>query len=161
MADDEKGGVGLWDKVHGVKVNGGGWIASDGSGFMGKFVFGYGISGRKLTRFEFCVNFQGTTSSYRNMKTFLPFITLCAIALSSIGCQTSYDAYGNPQTTIDPATAGAGALAAGVLGYAIKDRRDDRKARKRYDNYRDYRDDRRYYRKSRYYNDGGYWGGYY
>lgn len=95
------------------------------------------------------------------MKNLLPFALLCAIALSSVSCQTSYDAYGNPRTTVDPATAGAGVLAAGVLGYALKDSRDDRKKRKRYNNYRDHRDDRRFNHRNRH-RDDRYWDrGYY
>ena len=44
---------------------------------------------------------------------------LGAFALSSISCQTTYDANGNPRQSVDPGVAVAGVAAAGVLGYAL------------------------------------------
>ncbi len=48
-----------------------------------------------------------------------------AFALSSVNCTTTYDAYGNPRQSVDPGTAVAGAAAAGVLGYAIANKKKD------------------------------------
>ncbi len=53
------------------------------------------------------------------MKKTLTFILAGAFALSSTNCTTSYDAYGNPRSSVDPGTAVAGAAAVGVLGYAL------------------------------------------
>jgi hypothetical protein len=41
-----------------------------------------------------------------------------ALALSSVSCMTTYDAYGRPQQTVDPVVATAGVAAAGLIGYA-------------------------------------------
>ena len=70
-----------------------------------------------------------------------------AVALTAVpSCMTTYDAYGRPVQSVDPGTAAAGAVAAGVLGYAIaRDRNDDRR-------YRYHRQHRHYpYRYPRYY----------
>ncbi len=40
-------------------------------------------------------------------------------AFASVGCMTTYDAYGRPMQTVDPGVAVAGAVAAGALGYAL------------------------------------------
>ena len=36
----------------------------------------------------------------------------------SVSCMTTYDAYGRPVQTVDPAVAVAGVAAAGLIGYA-------------------------------------------
>lgn len=82
------------------------------------------------------------------MKTILTSILAGAIAISSMSCQTTYDAYGNPRQTVDPGTAAAGAAAVGVLGYALaRDKNDDkRKYRKHHRRHYDRRHyDRGYY----------------
>lgn len=58
----------------------------------------------------------------RTMKKYTQFMhiglaLLVAVGLSS--CTTTYDAYGRPVETIDPAAAALGAVAIGVAGYAI------------------------------------------
>lgn len=45
-----------------------------------------------------------------------------------MSCTTTYDAYGRPVQSVDPATATAGVAAAGLLGYAVannKNKDDD------------------------------------
>ena len=44
-------------------------------------------------------------------------VLLSALGLTS--CTTTYDAYGRPVETIDPAAAAVGAIAIGAAGYAI------------------------------------------
>jgi len=39
---------------------------------------------------------------------------------------TTYDAYGRPVQSVDPAAATAGVVAAGVLGYAVANKNNDR-----------------------------------
>jgi hypothetical protein len=46
-----------------------------------------------------------------------------AFGASSVGCVTTYDPYGRPVQTVDPAVAVAGVAAAGLIGYAIGDSR--------------------------------------
>lgn len=53
------------------------------------------------------------------MKTITTWILTGALAISSLSCTTTYDAYGNPRNSVDPGTAAAGVAAAGVLGYAL------------------------------------------
>jgi hypothetical protein len=48
-----------------------------------------------------------------------------AIALNSLSCTTTYDAYGNPRQSVDPGTAAAGVVAAGIIGYAIANNRNN------------------------------------
>ena len=48
---------------------------------------------------------------------YLGMALLAALAFSS--CTTTYDAYGRPVETIDPAAAAIGAVAIGALAYAI------------------------------------------
>lgn len=74
---------------------------------------------------------------------------LAVWATSTTSCMTTYDANGNPVQSVDPGTAVAGAVAAGVLGYAIADNHN-------HDNY--YYHGGGYYRGGRYYRGGG--GGY-
>ena len=45
--------------------------------------------------------------------------------VASTSCMTTYDAYGRPVQSVDPAAATAGVVAAGVLGYAIANDNDD------------------------------------
>lgn len=72
-----------------------------------------------------------------------------AFAFASTNCTTTYDAYGNPRQSVDPGTAVAGAAAAGVLGYALANKKDDNKRyhdRRHYDR-RDHYDRRGRYRR--------------
>jgi hypothetical protein len=46
-------------------------------------------------------------------------------ALSGVSCMTTYDQYGRPMQTVDPALAVAGVAAAGLIGYAIADSNDN------------------------------------
>ncbi|MFK7851613.1 MAG: hypothetical protein AB8D78_11610 [Akkermansiaceae bacterium] len=39
----------------------------------------------------------------------------------STSCSTTYDSYGNPRQSVDPAVAVAGVVAAGLIGYALAD----------------------------------------
>lgn len=55
----------------------------------------------------------------------LSVIAVTAFAGSSMSCMTTYDAYGRPVQSVDPAAAVAGAAAAGILGYAIANNNDD------------------------------------
>ncbi len=59
------------------------------------------------------------------MKKIITTILAAAFALASTNCTTTYDAYGNPRQSVDPGTAVAGAAAAGILGYAIANNRND------------------------------------
>jgi hypothetical protein len=66
---------------------------------------------------------------------------LCVFATAS--CMTTYDRDGRPVQSVDPGAAAVGAVAAGVLGYAIASGNNDHHDHDRYD--RRY-DRRRYYR---------------
>ncbi|MEP2774886.1 MAG: hypothetical protein ABJQ29_02725 [Luteolibacter sp.] len=57
------------------------------------------------------------------MKNILAYALTGALAVSAVSCTTTYDAYGNPRNSVDPGTAVAGAAAAGILGYAIANKR--------------------------------------
>lgn len=60
------------------------------------------------------------------MKSFiLKSVAVLLIAAGATSCMTTYDAYGRPVQSVDPAAATAGVVAAGVLGYAIANNRDD------------------------------------
>ena len=50
--------------------------------------------------------------------------TLGAALVMSTSCTTTYDAYGRPQQSVDPALAVAGVAAAGLVGYAIANSND-------------------------------------
>ncbi len=63
----------------------------------------------------------------------------------SVSCMTTYDAYGRPIQTVDPAVAVAGVAAAGLIGYAAGDH---------------HHHDHHYYHDG-YYGRGYYGGGYY
>ena len=68
----------------------------------------------------------------------LKSVAVVTAVIASTSCMTTYDAYGRPVQSVDPAAATAGVVAAGVLGYAVaRDRNDD-------DHHRHYR--RGYYR---------------
>lgn len=89
------------------------------------------------------------------MKNIFSLAVVISLAASSIGCQTSYDAYGNPRNTVDPGTAAAGVAAAGLLGYAIsKNRHDD--GRHKYRHYNN-RGGRYYHSSHRYSNRRGHY----
>ena len=50
---------------------------------------------------------------------------LGAVILSSVSCMTTYDAYGRPVQSVDPALAVAGVAAAGIIGYAVSNNNND------------------------------------
>lgn len=87
------------------------------------------------------------------MKTITTWILTGALALTSLSCTTTYDAYGNPQQSVDPGTAVAGAAAVGILGYALANQRSDRY---RYDGYNNYNS----YGSYGSYGNGGYYDSY-
>lgn len=60
------------------------------------------------------------------------YATIAAFAAATIGCQTTYDANGNPRETVDPAAVAVGAVAAGVVGYAIGNNHSKNKRHKAY-----------------------------
>jgi hypothetical protein len=75
---------------------------------------------------------------------------LAALAVgigASVSCMTTYDQYGRPVQSVDPGVAVAGAAAAGLAGYAIANRNDDRHYHRHY--HRGYYR-RGYYRPYRY-----------
>ena len=47
------------------------------------------------------------------------------IACLGVSCTTTYDAYGRPQQTVDPAAAVLGAAAVGLLAYGLASGDDD------------------------------------
>ena len=61
------------------------------------------------------------------MKTNLSMLRLGVLSLllllagSSVSCMTTYDSYGRPVQSVDPAVAVAGVAAAGLIGYAAAD----------------------------------------
>lgn len=82
------------------------------------------------------------------MKNKLTILLIAAFAFASTNCTTSYDAYGNERQSVDPGTAVAGAAAAGVLGYALADRKKSRNKHyyhnnRRHHNHRYHRNHRR------------------
>lgn len=81
------------------------------------------------------------------MKNLITLSLTGALAISSVSCYNTYDAYGNPRQAVDPGVAVAGAAAAGVLGYAIaRDRDRDDKYRRGY-----HHRPRHHYHRSPYY----------
>lgn len=76
------------------------------------------------------------------MKTFRLTALLAFLGLSA-SCSTTYDAYGAPRQTVDPAVAIAGVAAAGLVGYALSNNRSNHSYSGGYTSYR-----------------GGYYGGY-
>ncbi|MGJ8641913.1 MAG: hypothetical protein ACSHX9_00780 [Luteolibacter sp.] len=93
------------------------------------------------------------------MKNILAFSLMGALAVSSVSCTTSYDAYGNPRQTVSPGGAAAGVAAAGILGYAIAKNRSDNK--KQYHNNQRYSNNHynnhRYDQRRGYYDRRGNW----
>ena len=55
----------------------------------------------------------------------LKSVAVVTAVIASTSCMTTYDAYGRPVQSVDPAAATAGVVAAGVLGYAVARDRDD------------------------------------
>lgn len=72
----------------------------------------------------------------------LALVTACIA--SSVSCMTTYDSYGRPVQSVDPALAVAGVAAAGLLGYAVANNHSDH----------------HYYGGGGYYYGGGYYRGY-
>lgn len=52
-------------------------------------------------------------------------LAVVTAALTATSCMTTYDAYGRPVQSVDPAAATAGVVAAGVLGYALANDNDN------------------------------------
>lgn len=95
------------------------------------------------------------------MKNILAFSLVGALAVSSVSCTTSYDAYGNPRQTVEPGAAVAGVAAAGILGYALANNRSNNKNRyhnQRYNN--NHNGNRRNDRHRGYYDRRGTWRSY-
>ncbi len=59
------------------------------------------------------------TSRFSRVFRWIPLAALLVSSLVNVGCMTTYDAYGRPMQTVDPAVAVAGVVAAGTIGYAI------------------------------------------
>lgn len=59
----------------------------------------------------------------------LKTIAVATAVVASTSCMTTYDSYGRPVQSVDPAAATAGVLAAGVLGYAIANKNDGHRHR--------------------------------
>jgi hypothetical protein len=55
------------------------------------------------------------------------FALLALVIFAGTSCSTTYDSAGRPVQSVDPGTAAAGAVAAGVLGYAVGNNRSDNK----------------------------------
>jgi len=53
------------------------------------------------------------------MKKIITLTVTAVFVISSVSCQTTYDAYGYPRQSVDPVMAVAGVAAAGVIGYAL------------------------------------------
>lgn len=56
----------------------------------------------------------------------LRWATILSLAVGSVSCMTTYDSTGRPVQSVDPAVAVAGAAAAGLVGYALANDRDER-----------------------------------
>jgi hypothetical protein len=54
----------------------------------------------------------------------LKSIAVLTAVIATTSCMTTYDAYGRPVQSVDPAAATAGVVAAGVLGYAVANKND-------------------------------------
>jgi hypothetical protein len=52
-------------------------------------------------------------------KNILRWIALGLIATTGVSCTTAYDAYGRPQTVVDPGVALLGAAAVGIAAFAL------------------------------------------
>lgn len=57
----------------------------------------------------------------------LKSVAVACVVLASASCMTTYDTYGRPVQSVDPGAAAVGAVAAGVIGYAIADGNNDRR----------------------------------
>ncbi len=83
------------------------------------------------------------------MKTPFTYALIGALAVSAVSCTTSYDHYGQPRQSVDPAAATAGIAAAGLIGYALGNNRN-RNRNRYYDNHHNqdyhYAPRRNYYR---------------
>jgi hypothetical protein len=85
------------------------------------------------------------------MKIPLRTLALAAVAaFATTSCTTTYDAYGRPVQSVDPALAVAGIAAAGLVGYALANDNDN--------DYRHYR--RGNYYRGNYYRGNSYRGHY-
>ena len=61
-----------------------------------------------------------------HMRNFLlKSVTAACFVAFATSCTTTYDAYGRPQQSVDPALAVAGIAAAGLVGYAIAENNND------------------------------------
>jgi len=94
----------------------------------------------------------------------LRLAALLAFLGLSASCTTSYDAYGSPRQSVDPGVALVGVAAAGLVGYALANDRDDH----HYNSYNSsygsgqyssYGGNGGYYEDNGYSNGGGYYGG--
>lgn len=54
----------------------------------------------------------------------LKSVAVLTAVVATTSCMTTYDAYGRPVQSVDPAAATAGVVAAGVLGYAVANKND-------------------------------------
>ncbi|MBX3741750.1 MAG: hypothetical protein KF712_12210 [Akkermansiaceae bacterium] len=63
----------------------------------------------------------------------LKTVAVLTAVIATTSCMTTYDAYGRPVQSVDPAAATAGVVAAGVLGYAVANRNNDRHHHHHYD----------------------------
>ncbi len=66
--------------------------------------------------------FRNVISVVKNKFPLLRFSALFLVGAciaSSVSCMTTYDTYGRPVQSVDPALAVAGVAAAGLLGYAV------------------------------------------
>ncbi|WAC19264.1 hypothetical protein OVA24_18725 [Luteolibacter sp. SL250] len=63
----------------------------------------------------------------------LKTVAVLTAVIATTSCMTTYDAYGRPVQSVDPAAATAGVVAAGVLGYAVANKRSDRHHHHHYD----------------------------
>ena len=52
-------------------------------------------------------------------KNILRWIAVGLIATTGVSCTTAYDAYGRPQTVVDPGVALLGAAAVGIAAFAL------------------------------------------
>ncbi|CAN5322902.1 hypothetical protein BH23VER1_BH23VER1_13620 [soil metagenome] len=84
-------------------------------------------------------------------KSLLQIGAAVSIAALATSCSTTYDHYGRPVQTVDPALAVAGVAAAGILGYALANDRGHR-------GHRHHRGHRGYDRGRGHHGHGGYYG---
>lgn len=72
---------------------------------------------------------------YFAMKIKLRILSVALLGATVSSCTTTYDAYGNPQQSVDPAMAAAGVVAAGLIGAAIADNNNDDRRFRRHPGY--------------------------